>query len=404
MQAFDLLKRYGSSLDITIAAKEDLLYRNPEDLRERFERSGVIVRKDEAARYIELLRSKYVICNADEGLPVREEYDMVIFGSGVNEYLRRKIPALKEALRVCKDGGIVYDDLRQAMVVCGNRPAFMHEYFAALGFSYITPFNDYGIRFVKDQGFRLPGFEEIANQNHDIYGVDQEITLYVVTSSEDQLYTDDDGRLVREYADTQEVTDARPGNNIPEIVANKRFEISLNMHKITQEQFETVESLWRKLEDDLGITGSIRKNGKRGDYPLIRVECYEKECVTDKNNGYTSSQPRRIGFSSVSVDMLDKEEQLLRMMIMALLISMAPTKDYLESNDDEYLGTYLPLLQLANDQYRELTGKERGLIDIENYNPETIDSIRDIILENLRTIEPKEMFDIRRAVEVLKAV
>ena len=175
-QAIELMRKYGDRIHITSTGLEDLVFRTPEELSERFKRKGVSVSLEEAERYIDRLRSDYLRCDMDERLPVKDEYDIVMFTSGVTEYIHKKIFALKSALKACREGGVVYCDLNAAYVKLARQEdqneeeerrmaAFIkaREYFGALGDPNIKVMGEYGIRFTKRRGFVLPGLRRIRS-------------------------------------------------------------------------------------------------------------------------------------------------------------------------------------------------------------------------------------------------
>lgn len=161
-EALGLMHTYGNKIEITAVNKtdEDLLYRSAGEVRARFEKDGISITTEEAEDYLNALQSKYLLCDMEERLATKDEYDMVIFCSSVVEHLRKKIPALENALKACKEGGVVYCDLAGTNVM-------EHDVLMSAR-QYLGTFNDprivvgpSGVKIIKRQQFQLPVFEEV---------------------------------------------------------------------------------------------------------------------------------------------------------------------------------------------------------------------------------------------------
>ncbi|MCX5666838.1 MAG: methyltransferase domain-containing protein, partial [Candidatus Omnitrophica bacterium] len=163
-EAFGMMQKYREKAEITATAKEDLLYRAPEELVERFQYYDISVTAEEAAEYIRALRSRYIKCDLDKGIPLREKYDLVIMGQNVGVYLYKKIFALEECLRVCAEDGVVYFDHDAVYIASGNKNISAGEYLKQLNDPRIMIFDVYGDRgkFINAKGFKSPQFTEIG--------------------------------------------------------------------------------------------------------------------------------------------------------------------------------------------------------------------------------------------------
>ncbi|MFH1867694.1 MAG: hypothetical protein ABH843_01865 [Candidatus Omnitrophota bacterium] len=166
-EAFGLIQKYGDKIDITAANKEDLLYSDPEILKKRF--AGLIddelietrniteVKVEEAQEYIKTLRSQYIRCDLNKGIPIDDKYDIVIFGQAVVVYLRKKLLALQEGLRVCKDYGIVYFDFSRFFILRHGRESLLAYYIDS---PYIRRMEKACVKLINAPELKLPNLIE----------------------------------------------------------------------------------------------------------------------------------------------------------------------------------------------------------------------------------------------------
>jgi len=192
-EAFTLMQKYGDRIKITALAKEDLLYKVAEDLKKRFEEEGISVTPKEADIYIERLKSGFVVCDLNKKLPIRDTYDLVIFGTHVCRHIERKIFALEEALGACEEGGNVYCDLERAFILDRAQWIRAVKYFAGLKNPNIATFDNCGIKFTKGPGLTLPRFNKLKVGKYSVWrlGIYELNVFYQILPprpKKDQLY------------------------------------------------------------------------------------------------------------------------------------------------------------------------------------------------------------------------
>lgn len=130
LEAFQLMHKYGNRVDITSTANEDLVYRTPEELMKNF--SGHLT-EEEAQAYIDRLRQRYLKCDLDKGIPAEDGYfDVVIIDEFTLGYVKDKYSAMREMLRVCREGGVVYCSPAEAIIIDDKVEYTFGEYFARL--------------------------------------------------------------------------------------------------------------------------------------------------------------------------------------------------------------------------------------------------------------------------------
>lgn len=131
LEAFDMIHMYGKRVDITVTAKEDLLFDSAEDL---LMHGGYMIPEEQARGYIERLRSKYIECDLDQGIDLEDNsFDMVIIDEYTLAYVKDKWAAIKEMIRVCNAGGVVYCSPRMAGIITEEGELTFGEYFAKIG-------------------------------------------------------------------------------------------------------------------------------------------------------------------------------------------------------------------------------------------------------------------------------
>jgi len=161
-EAFELMHRYGDKVEITAISKEDLLYRHPRDLQKRFKEVGIDVSRNRARQYIRRLRRNHVEWDVEMGLPFeRGDHDVAVFGIGVTEYIRRKYPVVEEAVRVVRQGGVVYVDLDALIIIDEGVEYSAEDYFRKTGTAAVTAFGLQRFRIEKGDMEALPSMEEI---------------------------------------------------------------------------------------------------------------------------------------------------------------------------------------------------------------------------------------------------
>ncbi|MFC1570865.1 class I SAM-dependent methyltransferase, partial [Candidatus Omnitrophota bacterium] len=173
--SFDLLHKYGNKIDLTTAEKEDLLYETPEELLEY-----AVLRlgdKENAREHLGRVRSKYIKCDLDEGLQLADEsYDVVVIDEALLALVRDKVQAMREMLRVCNTGGVVYCSPKGTHIEQGGETMTFGEYFARLEHPDIDSLamTDFGlpprgkrtsdwIKITKTPGLTIPKFRLIRS-------------------------------------------------------------------------------------------------------------------------------------------------------------------------------------------------------------------------------------------------
>jgi len=160
-EAFSLMREFGDTVDITATNKEDMLYRTPQDLADRFEEDGIEAAW-ESGELIKKLRApgRYFRCDMDIGCPADGPFEMVIICEGVESHIRNKIPAIEEALRVCETGGTVYCHPSKIYVRYTGKTWRLATYFNDNTFANIETFNDSCLKITKAPDFKFPYFME----------------------------------------------------------------------------------------------------------------------------------------------------------------------------------------------------------------------------------------------------
>ena len=172
-EAFELMKRYGERVDITATNREDLLCREPASIVRKLKERYNDITYQEGKGYIAKLRSQYLRCDLEEELPFEaNQYDIVIFGRALTQYIHKKYPAIKEAIRVCKEWGVLYADAAGMQV--GNFED--DSYFLAIADDSIIPLpSDPEIslhlltKFIKTEKLILPEFKEYRCEEYTRY-------------------------------------------------------------------------------------------------------------------------------------------------------------------------------------------------------------------------------------------
>lgn len=130
LEVFQLMDSYTNKIEITSTSKEDLIYRTPEELMNNF--SGHLTR-EEAQAYIDRLRQRYLRCNLDDGIQAEDGYfDVVLIDEFTLGYVKDKYRAIREMLRVCRDGGVVYCSPKFAHILDQENDLTFGGYFAKL--------------------------------------------------------------------------------------------------------------------------------------------------------------------------------------------------------------------------------------------------------------------------------
>lgn len=127
-EGFDILDQYEENVHLTITAKEDLLYRDPEKFIEIL---GGGVTREQAQRYVDRLLENYFRCDLDEGIHFEDNsFDIVMIDEFSLGYVKDKWYAMKEMMRVAKDGGVVYASPKEGYVELSGREVSFGEFFA----------------------------------------------------------------------------------------------------------------------------------------------------------------------------------------------------------------------------------------------------------------------------------
>ena len=125
---FDLIYQYKKRITLTIAEKEDLLYKTPEELMEH---SVAHLDEDKAREYLDRLRSQHIKLDLDGGIQLADgSYDVVIIDEFALGYVKNKAFAISEMIRVCADGGVIYCSPKGAHILVGEETLTFGEYFA----------------------------------------------------------------------------------------------------------------------------------------------------------------------------------------------------------------------------------------------------------------------------------
>jgi SAM-dependent methyltransferase len=322
LEAFDLFYQYGNRVEITATAKEDLLYRTPEEVLE----NGLYpLSREEAAGYIERIRERYIRCDLDEGIDLADNsFDMVIIDEFTLGYVKDKWAAVKEMLRVCNVGGVVYFSPKQGHIRLGEKDLTFGQYFAeieypdvdSLSISDAGPIernkrNSEWMKITKKTVMALPGLklEEARSRIPTVRGRPIDVLLWDSYYVPEELsgVRSGEGKSVKEgvrVGSESKRVDVR--SSILEAVLpygeDARFDISIDIEDAMpaiDADAEEISSLWANLltnaadsilgsavppsKGKISITGrSVEKEGQR----LIEMT------FTDNGEGAPASFPK----------------------------------------------------------------------------------------------------------------
>lgn len=174
LEVFQLIHTYTNKIEVTSTSKEDLVYRTPEELLNVLR---VSITEDEARSYIDRLRQRYLRCDLDEGIPAEDGYfDVVVIDEFTMAYVKDKYSAMREMLRVCRPGGVIYCSPKFGVVVENGAEYTFGEYFAKLKHPYVNSLvmediaripregrNSNWLKISKKAGIDLPALEVIRS-------------------------------------------------------------------------------------------------------------------------------------------------------------------------------------------------------------------------------------------------
>ncbi len=191
-EVFELVKRYGDAVSVRSVAKEDLLYRDPEDLVARFSAAGVEINETEARALIERVLSDYVIADVESGIPGPSGFDLAIFCSAVMVYLEGKIEAVADSVTRLSDGGYTYAVLEEAYIKeeLTGRTIPAERYFSIHDHPGVSVFMNEGLRFGKASLGVLSKMRQMEVQNFTESGLAKKAARYEMRMSEHDLSED----------------------------------------------------------------------------------------------------------------------------------------------------------------------------------------------------------------------
>lgn len=181
-EAFELMHIFGPAVEVTATAKEDLLYRTGEELSSKLSDEAGYLGPEEAEKYIKDLRTRYLKCDLDKGIPLGNgTFDIVAIDDFSLGYVKNKLFGVEEMVRVAKEGGVVFCAPRNGYINTLSGRKTFGSYFAGLKDPRIfsVPGGDNNrLRIYKRDGLALPGLEVAESVPEMSGGVNKEAPLW----------------------------------------------------------------------------------------------------------------------------------------------------------------------------------------------------------------------------------
>lgn len=129
-EALDLMKVHEGDVEVTVTSKEDLMLRSAEDFEDMSkERVYGYYEEEWLEEALKYLRTRHIKCDLDEGIQLKDDYfDVVVIDEFSLGYVSRKMYAITEMLRVCREGGTVFCSPQEMYVRRGDKEMEFPEY------------------------------------------------------------------------------------------------------------------------------------------------------------------------------------------------------------------------------------------------------------------------------------